>query len=124
MPLQEFIHNYVSTSLALFSEQSDTIPLKEWEDHLRKRVSKDTGLSYDQVVFLHHPFHWTFFSNGCKEYSPLELVHGKGIDSNLYVKLKEKVTPEEIDTLANKVYESYGKSYLPERISGTSIPLQ
>ncbi len=43
-------------------------------EHVFKRVSEKTGFSIEQIISLHHPFHWNLFS---KYNSPLKLVAKK-----------------------------------------------
>jgi hypothetical protein len=121
--IEEFTRSYISRALEVLLENGGPLVLGEWEYALRKKVSEDIGISEAQIILLHHSLHWTFFSHNSEAISPLNLFHGKGKDSHLYVGLKEEIVPKKIEGLISYIQSEHGP-YLKERVSGFNISLQ
>ncbi len=109
--LQEFADIYISKSFEIAARQ---ISLGEFDKTLREHVSSQMKIPLELVLFLHHPFHWIFFTNHTNE-PPFVLQ--QPIYSGEYIKvgLKKSYNQGEIDCYKDLVIKTYG-DYLKARI--------
>jgi len=71
--IDNFIEVYVSTALDLIGKKGE-MPLSEFESIVREGVSEAMRISEEDVLYLHHSFHWTFFRG---ENPPLSYIQAE-----------------------------------------------
>ncbi len=109
LDLKLFAEEYVALALRIADAG---LPISEFDASLRKTLADKFDISEEEVTFLHHSFHWTFFLE--KSQSPIGLSFN-GKEDVMYVIRLEKINPEEKSKLVNYVIGNYG-DYLAERL--------
>ncbi|MEK6758056.1 MAG: hypothetical protein AABX88_02915 [Nanoarchaeota archaeon] len=110
--LNLFIERYVE--IALEASQENLL-LDEFDNHVRKRLSNQFKISEKDVIYLHHPFHWSFFRD--KNDSILELCRLDESTRIFTVRLKKENSPEEERKLVDYISKTYG-DYLLKKSKG------
>jgi len=108
--LNKFIKNYVSVALNLIKEKRE-MPFSEFENIIRERVSKKIGISKEDVAYLHHSFHWTFFCRGNE--SPFRYIQPRKRGEVSKVGLNGRQFNK--SALVSYILENYKEPYLIER---------
>ena len=107
--LEKFARTYILAALKL----ADSSPsLDDFDNGIRKIVSKELGMSISAVKYLHHPFHWLFFNNPA---SPLEYVQSTTYHKSASILLTRCINANEEFDLTSKFFKMYG-SYFKERV--------
>jgi len=109
LTLKKFVEEYVDTSLKLAKNK---MPLESFDGSLRKEISKKLKIHQDEVLYLHHSFHWSFFLS--KNNSPFELYDSGGKKGIIYVQLNRDSFEEDWSNLTEYILENY-KDYLLKR---------
>ena len=77
-------------------------------EHVFKRVSEKTGFSIEQIISLHHPFHWNLF---LEDSSPLKLAAKKNRSERGYAinvrNAGQETTPLEKSALVSQILKEY-----------------
>ena len=108
--LNSFVKLYVNTALEITDE---TISLRDFDNKLRDFLCSKTGLTREQIIYLHHSFHWAFFRDKeCN--SPLELLSQRVGEHYIVCPKGEFSFKDSSDELVGYILEKYGK-YLGER---------
>ena len=108
--INKFVKVYVSATLNLIKKRKE-MSHSEFEDFVWERVSEKVGISKEDVVYLHHCFHWTFFNR--EEDSPFRYIQPKGKGSVPMVGLNGRKINK--SALVNHILENYKEPYLTTR---------
>ena len=112
--LEEFVRAYVSFAFEQFKPKYQNIerlliPLEVFESEIRKRAREKFVLNDEQLIYLHHAFHWAFFCDKKNEFKLVQKLNpGKRC---YYVELNGGKSED----LAEYILNKYG-NYLRERI--------
>jgi len=109
--LEKFASVYIENAFKIAEE---SLSRECFDEQLMDAVSKETGLSEKQVLYLHHAFYWEFF---CNNNSVFEYVQTR---EKVYVRLKGPYTFKDIENMKKSVLEKH-RGYLQERINSQSI---
>lgn len=60
LDLEGFISLYFSVALGILQKENP-VKLDIFYDRTFERISGKTGLSIEEIGWVHHPFHWTLF---------------------------------------------------------------
>lgn len=107
--LELFAETYINTSLEA-AQMSPPLDMNGFYDYVFKRVSERTGLSEEDIKYLHHVFHWGLF---LKSYSPLEVINP--VTANGDPKIKIKNNPPEVSALVPRILREH-RVWLEERM--------
>ena len=108
--IDELVETYVSTALDLVGERR-RMAHNEFEEIVWEGVSARMGIPKENVVYLHHCFHWTFFNR--EEDSPLRYIQPKGKGGVPMVALNGRQTDK--SALMNYILKNYKEPYLTIR---------
>ena len=107
--LEDFANSYIEAVLNLVQE-NHLSDLDIFYEHVFKRVSEKTGFSIEQIIFLHHPFHWNLF---LEDSSPLKLAAKKNRGERGYAinvrNAGQETTPLEKSALVSRILKEYGE---------------
>ena len=107
LDLGYFIESYIEITSELIKDKD--VFLKDYEKSLRRKLSEKFNISEQDILRLHHSFHWTFFND--KNGSPFEFSPDcKGGDFK--VRAIREVTSKEKIKLKKYVLENYEESLL------------
>jgi len=98
--LRDFAETYVGVAL----EAARNNPtMNAFYIYVYTEVAKRTGLSSEDVKYLHHPFHWTLF---LEQNHPLEMIDSpkSNGDSRARIKKDADVSPD----LISRILEKHG----------------
>ncbi|MBI2043490.1 hypothetical protein HYT25_03825 [Candidatus Pacearchaeota archaeon] len=113
--LELFVNTYIGCALMLAGNNGG-ISSDDFDNELRRYVAKEMNISQDFVKFLHHPFHWTFFTDGRYGFkSPFEYNPPAYKGETAKIKLKRDVSEEDKSKLVEHVLSNY-RALLNERI--------
>jgi len=99
--LENFARTYFSYSIVLAENH---IPINEYEEQIMQHVQRETNITRDQILKLHHPLHWVLFN---EKDAPLKLF-SKGRADNQYISLKNGLPP--INELTERLMQRHGET--------------
>ena len=108
--LESFANIYVGSFLEMADSRSP-IELGKFYDTVFQRVSERTGLSAENVKYLHHAFHWTFFEHQAQ--STFQIIPAEKQEWSQRISLQGTL-PKKSD-IVSRAIEKYG-TWLEARI--------
>lgn len=97
-----FADIYVGSALEIIS-MNGLMKLGDFDATILGEVSKKTGISEERVKYMHHAFHWSFFSDPS---APFHL-HSTGAAGDDWRIISKNGLPKKTE-LVNYVLEKYG----------------
>jgi len=106
--LESLSRNYIDIAMEAAKEN---LSLNDFYSVIFRRLTEMTGLSSNDILSIHHPYHWILF---LEPGHPLKIVDPRTIDHGPRVRIEENVKIENSE-LVSKLLDRYGTT-LKERI--------
>jgi len=106
--LNYFVERYVYHALNLVGNNGG-IPLDNFEEGIREKLSEELDVTSEFVKYLHHPFHWAFFVDSRYGFnSPLRYIQPRFKDEPPKIELTGEVNESEESKLVNYILSEHG----------------
>ncbi|MFA6023035.1 MAG: hypothetical protein WC781_03030 [Candidatus Pacearchaeota archaeon] len=105
--MDKFVRTYIYEASDLARKN---LPLEEFDEKLRTRLSNYLDIDKKVVIQLHHPCHWALFCDKGQE-SYMTIVSPSKHGDVVRVKVTRDYTSEDIDNLTKKVLNENATYY-------------
>lgn len=115
MSLEDFVSIYID-AVSETIQESHFSDIDIFYEQVYTRVSGKTGLSREEIVSLHHPFHWILF---LEKDSPLEFFNTGKKENSCGIRILEKNYPIRKTELVTGILQKY-RTWLQQRLDRIS----
>jgi hypothetical protein len=115
--LDSFIGAYI---LAAFEYANQNLPLETFDCKIRQKLSSSFNLSENEIIQIHHPFHWVLFCDRTISLLELFVEDNFGANAPLKVRTRKSICSGDKERVAHYLKDNYS-SYLQNRFASLNL---